>query len=185
MASVAELKKSFFAEIDKVENREDLEKLRVKYLGREKGILTAVLRSLGGMPSVVYFTCSSLDDAHDFSGVDLRDGECRFVRAKYFGDFRVEKKFQIGAERSLNATKLLGRLFEVAAKCSNQFMRTLVAFVHQRFDGGIGILLMEQEPVNVRNRDICVHVPEDFKAGLDGELRFGREKGIAAASSGQ
>ena len=43
MASVAELKKSFFAEIDKVENREDLEKLRVKYLGREKGILTTVL----------------------------------------------------------------------------------------------------------------------------------------------
>ena len=28
MASVAELKKSFFAEIDKVENRDDLEKLR-------------------------------------------------------------------------------------------------------------------------------------------------------------
>ena len=41
VASIAELKKSFFAEIDKVENREDLEKLRVKYLGREKGILTA------------------------------------------------------------------------------------------------------------------------------------------------
>jgi len=37
VASVAELTKSFFAEIDKVENREDLEKLRVKYLGREKG----------------------------------------------------------------------------------------------------------------------------------------------------
>ena len=55
MASVAELKKSFFAEIDKVENREDFEKLRVKYLGREKRILAAVLRSLGGMPSVVYF----------------------------------------------------------------------------------------------------------------------------------
>jgi len=35
VASVAELTKSFFAEIDKVENREDLEKLRVKYLGRE------------------------------------------------------------------------------------------------------------------------------------------------------
>ena len=50
MASDAELKKSFFAGIDKVENREDLEKLRVKYLGREKGILTAVLRSPGGMP---------------------------------------------------------------------------------------------------------------------------------------
>jgi hypothetical protein len=50
LASVAELKKSFFAEIDKVEKREDLEKLRVKYLGREKGILAAVLRSLGGMP---------------------------------------------------------------------------------------------------------------------------------------
>jgi len=42
VASIAELKKSCFAEIDKVENRKDLEKLRVKYLGREKGILTAV-----------------------------------------------------------------------------------------------------------------------------------------------
>ena len=50
VASVAELKRSFFAGIDKVENREDLEELRVKYLGREKRILTAVLRSLGGMP---------------------------------------------------------------------------------------------------------------------------------------
>jgi hypothetical protein len=50
VASIAEFKKSFFAEIDKVENRDDLEKLSVKYLGREKGILTAVLRSLGGMP---------------------------------------------------------------------------------------------------------------------------------------
>ncbi len=37
MASVAEPKKSFFAEIDKVEKPEDLEKLRVKYLGRQKG----------------------------------------------------------------------------------------------------------------------------------------------------
>ncbi len=41
VASIAELKKSFLAEIDKVENREDLEKLRVKYLGRDNGILTA------------------------------------------------------------------------------------------------------------------------------------------------
>jgi hypothetical protein len=41
VASIAELKKSLFAEIDKVEYREDLEKLRVKYLGHEKGILTA------------------------------------------------------------------------------------------------------------------------------------------------
>ena len=50
MASVAEFKKSFLAEIDKIESREELEKLRVKYLGREKGLVTAVLRSLGGMP---------------------------------------------------------------------------------------------------------------------------------------
>ena len=55
MASVAEFKKSCFAEIDKVENREDLEKLRVKSRRCEKGILRAVLRSPGGMPSVVYF----------------------------------------------------------------------------------------------------------------------------------
>ncbi len=35
VASIAELKRSFFAGIDKVGNRENLEKLRVKYLGRE------------------------------------------------------------------------------------------------------------------------------------------------------
>ena len=80
-------------------------------------------------------------DAHDFSGVDLGDGKCRLVRAKNFGDFRVKKKLKIGAERSLNATKLLGRLFEIAAKCGNQFMRTLVALVHQIFNRGVGILL--------------------------------------------
>ncbi len=34
VASVAGLKRSFFAGIDQVENREDLENLRVKYLGR-------------------------------------------------------------------------------------------------------------------------------------------------------
>ncbi len=38
VASVAELKNSVFAGIDKVENREDLEKQPVKHFGREKGI---------------------------------------------------------------------------------------------------------------------------------------------------
>ena len=37
VASVAELKKSHFAGIDKVETREDLEKLRVKYLAASRG----------------------------------------------------------------------------------------------------------------------------------------------------
>ena len=52
MASVAELKKSFFAEIDKVENREDSEKLRVKHIwaarrgfSRQFCVLLAVCRS--------------------------------------------------------------------------------------------------------------------------------------------
>ena len=51
VASVAELK-SFFAEIDKVEDREDLEKLRAKYLSREKRNLTGVCRSRRGGSSV-------------------------------------------------------------------------------------------------------------------------------------
>ena len=34
VASIAELKKSFFAEIDKVENREELEKMRLTNEGR-------------------------------------------------------------------------------------------------------------------------------------------------------
>jgi hypothetical protein len=42
VASVAELTKSFFAAIDKVENREGLEKLRVKYLVYEVLKLTVV-----------------------------------------------------------------------------------------------------------------------------------------------
>jgi hypothetical protein len=55
VASVAELRKSFFAEIDRVENCEDLEKLRVKNLGRVQGILTAVVRSLGGRIAAPYY----------------------------------------------------------------------------------------------------------------------------------
>ena len=47
------------------------------------------------------------------------------------------------------------------------------------------VLLIEQKPVHVWNCHICLDVPENFKAGLDGELRLGREKRIAAASSGQ
>jgi hypothetical protein len=63
VASVAELTKSFFAEVDKVENREDLEKLRVTYLGRQKGILTPVLRSLGGAGAAPY--CARLHHANN------------------------------------------------------------------------------------------------------------------------
>jgi hypothetical protein len=33
-------------------------------------------------------------------------------------------------------------------------MRALIAPVHQRFDDGIGILLVQQQAVDVRNRDI-------------------------------
>ena len=72
-------------------------------------------------------------DAHDFSGVDLGDGERWLVRAKHLGDFRVKKKLKIGAERSLNAAKLLRRLFGIAAKCGHQFMRMLVALASRAF----------------------------------------------------
>jgi hypothetical protein len=41
-------------------------------------------------------------------------------------------------------------------------MRTLIAFVHQRFEGDIGILLVEQEPVDIRDRYIRRHVAQDF-----------------------
>ena len=42
--------------------------------------------------------------------------------------------------------------------------------------------LVEQELVDIRNRDIGLHVPEDVEAGLDGELRLGREKRILPAA---
>jgi hypothetical protein len=64
-------------------------------------------------------------------------------------------------------------------------MRTLVALVHQRFNGCGRIRLVEQKPMDVWNCDIRLHVPEDFKSGLNGNLGFGREKWILAAASGQ
>ena len=72
MASVAELKKSFFAGIDKVENREDLEKLRVKYLGREKGFsrqscVRRAHRSIVRWSAMGEMTSVPLDDASDLS----------------------------------------------------------------------------------------------------------------------
>jgi hypothetical protein len=64
-------------------------------------------------------------------------------------------------------------------------MRPLVALVHQLFDGSIGVRLVKQELVDVRNRDIRLHVPEDLEAGLNRELRLGREEWILTAASGQ
>ena len=43
------LKKQSFEEIEKIRNPEELEKFRIKYLGR-KGLLTAILRSLKSLP---------------------------------------------------------------------------------------------------------------------------------------
>ena len=117
--------------------------------------------------------------------VDLGHGKCGLVRAKDLGDFRVKKKLQIGAEGSLNAAKLFRRLVEIVAKCGDQFHGALVAFIHQFFNRGGGILLIEQKAMNVRDGDIRLHVPENFKGGLDGELSVGREKRILPASSGQ
>jgi phenylalanyl-tRNA synthetase alpha chain len=49
MADLSEIKRSFLAEIEKAKNAEELEKIRVKYLGRS-GEATAVLRSLKNLP---------------------------------------------------------------------------------------------------------------------------------------
>jgi hypothetical protein len=64
-------------------------------------------------------------------------------------------------------------------------VRTLVALVHQRFNGRVRVCLIEQKPVDVGNRDIRLHVPEDFKPSLNRNLRLGREEGILAAATGQ
>ena len=121
-----------------------------------------------------------------FPGVDLIHRERRLVRTEHLGDFRVDEEFEIRAERSLHAAKLLGRLAEEAvAKRDDQFVRTLVALVHQRFDGRVRVRLIEQKPVDVGNRDIRLHVPEDFKSGLNRDLRLGREERILPAATGQ
>jgi len=49
MANIDGLKKKALAELQQIENEKDLEKFRVKYLGR-KGELTEVLRTLKGLP---------------------------------------------------------------------------------------------------------------------------------------
>ena len=110
----------------------------------------------------------------------------RLVRAEHLGDFRVDEEFEIRAERSLHTAKLLRRLAEKSiAKGDDQLMRTLVALVHQRFNGRVRVRLIEQKPVDVGNRDIRLHVPEDFKPGLNRDLRLGREERILPAATGQ
>jgi hypothetical protein len=99
------------------------------------------------------------------------------VRAEHLGDFRVDEEFEIRAQRSLHTAKLFGRLTEKAiTKGNDQFMRTLVGLVHKSFDGRVRIHLIEQKPVDVGNRDISLHMPEDFKPGLNRDLRLGREE---------
>jgi hypothetical protein len=125
-------------------------------------------------------------DADDLPIVDLVHRERWLVRAKHLGDFRVDKEHKICAESALNATKLLGRLTEKAiTESDDQLVRTLAALVHQSFDGRIGIRLIEQKPVNVRNCDVRFHMPEDFKPGLNRDLRLGREERILSAATGQ
>jgi hypothetical protein len=125
-------------------------------------------------------------DANDFPGVDLSNRERWLVRAEHLGDFRVHEKFEVRAESSLNTAKLLGRLAEKSvAKSNDQFMRTLVALVHQRFDVRVCVLFVEQKPVDIWDRDVSLHVPQDFKPGLNRDLRLGREERIPPAATGQ
>ncbi|MGA9577561.1 MAG: hypothetical protein WBV90_08070 [Terrimicrobiaceae bacterium] len=125
-------------------------------------------------------------DADDFAGVNLVHRERRLVRAEHLGNFRVGEKFEVRAESSLNGAKLFRGLAEKSiAEGDDQFMRALIAPVHQRFDGGIGILLVQQQAVDVRNRDISLHVPEDFESRLNRDLRLGGEKRILSTPTSQ
>ena len=124
-------------------------------------------------------------EADDLSVVDFGDGERWFVRAEDLGDFRVEEKFEIGAERSLHAAKLLRRLVEIGAERQGEFMGTLVSAVHELFDGRLGIFLIEQDAVDVGNRDVNLDVPKNLERGLDRELGLGRKERIAAATTGE
>ncbi len=47
---VETLKQSFFSEIERVTDAKSLEAFRIKYLGRERGLLTRILRSLKDLP---------------------------------------------------------------------------------------------------------------------------------------
>jgi hypothetical protein len=72
MASVAEIKKSFFAEIDKVENREDLEKLRVRYWAARRGFsrqfcVRRAHRSIVRWSAMEEMTSVPPDDASDLN----------------------------------------------------------------------------------------------------------------------
>ena len=58
---IEEIKKSFLTDLEKIKNQKDIEKIRVKYLGRQNGKLTQILRSLKYLP------ISSLNAAMFFS----------------------------------------------------------------------------------------------------------------------
>jgi hypothetical protein len=59
----------------------------------------------------------------------------------------------------------------------DEFVGALVTLVRQRFNRGLRVLLKEKKPVNVWNCHVRLDVPENLKVG--------RKKRIAAASSGQ
>jgi hypothetical protein len=63
VASVAELKKSFFAGIDKVETREDWEKLRMKLWSARREFPRQVCVHLAARGAVPY--CAKLHHAND------------------------------------------------------------------------------------------------------------------------
>ena len=65
-------------------------------------------------------------DADDLPDVDLIHRERGLVRAEHLGDFRVDEKFEIRAQRPLHATELLGRLAEKSiTEGDDQLMRAL------------------------------------------------------------
>ncbi|MBI2637321.1 MAG: phenylalanine--tRNA ligase subunit alpha, partial [Candidatus Sungbacteria bacterium] len=47
---IKKIEESAKAEIPAAQNREELEELRIKFLGREKGALTLILRGLKALP---------------------------------------------------------------------------------------------------------------------------------------
>jgi hypothetical protein len=79
----------------------------------------------------------------------------------------------------LHATKLFGWLAEIIVTESHQqFMGPLITLIHERFHCSFSLFLVQQQRMDVWDRNIGVYLPKNFKPGLDNDLCLGRKKWI-------
>jgi len=88
---IEEIKKSFLTDLEKIKNQKDIEKIRVKYLGRQNGKLTQILRSLKYLPIEKRKEIGSLANSLRKEIEELLDQKIKMIRdTKYMMHEKID-----------------------------------------------------------------------------------------------